>query len=735
MKNYFNFWRKPEIALDTKKTFKGFGTFYGVYLPGILAVFGVIIYLRLGWIVGSVGFTQVFGIISLSFLVTFLTSLSIAAVATNMRVGKGGIYYIVSRSFGIEIGSAIGLALYISSALSIAFCTIGFAESLQTLIPAASIQAISVVTLVALSALVYISSTAAAKAQFIIFLAIGISLVSLFLGQYVAPLDVAQAPDLPLNSSFWAVFAIFFPAAKGIETGVAMSGDLKNPRRSLPLGTLAIVATAFVTYVCISYFLSRTVPRHVLVQDPMIVLNIAKYRPAVLVGIWAATLSSAIGGLMAAPRTLQAIANDGILPKFLAKGFGPANEPRIASIVTFVISLSAVYFGSIDVIAPYLTMFALVAYGMLNLGCGLEAFLGNASWRPSLNLHPSIPLLGCLLCLIIMLMIDAGGALIALFVITLTYFYIKTRSKKDNWDDIRSAVMRYLCRYSIYKLINAPSSPKSWRPNFLVFSRSPTQSTGVFKVSSAITRGRGFLTLTSFMQETEGGKTLLEWQNLVSSFLEKQQITAIVKINPLNKPLMQMQELISHYGLGPVTPNTVVMGIPENEALNDDWIETLKVAKANKRNILLVGESNDPQAEKKEKHLDLWWENDQRKSSELTLLITLLLSRHPDYKKHSIHLKSIVSSEEARESREAYFSEFLEKTRLSFDSQVLVIPSKADHIASFGKFSKNADVVILTLPDSLALEEVKERLELAKQIPLSLFIHCSEDTDFKQLFD
>ncbi|MCB1109160.1 MAG: amino acid permease, partial [Chlamydiia bacterium] len=710
-------------------------TFSGVYLPGVLAVFGVIIYLRLGWIVGAVGFYQVFAIISIAFGITFLTSLSIAAVATNMRVGQGGTYYIVSRSFGIEIGSAIGLALYVAGTLTVAFCTIGFAESLHSILPMLSIQTISVSTLVVLAALVYVSNDAAMKAQFVIFLLIGVSLVSLFMGKYIPMIEETPVVETLSIHPFWAVFAIFFPAATGIETGVAMSGNLKNPRRSLPLGTLAIVATAYIVYVAIAYFLSSTVPRQVLVKDPMIVLNIAHYKPFVLIGIWAATLSSAIGGLMAAPQTLQAIAKDGILPKFLAKGYGPANEPRIAGILTFAIALGAVYFGSIDIIAPYLTMFALVAYAMLNLGCGLESFLGNPSWRPSFQVPASIPLIGCALCLIVMLMIDAGGALIAMAIIFITYAYIKSRSKGRNWDDIRSAVLRYMCRYSIYKLINAPSSPKSWRPNFLVFSRSPTQSTAVFKMASAITRGRGFLTLAAFMQETETGKTLHEWQSLVSGFLEKQQVPAIVKINPLEKPLDQMQDLIRNYGLGPVAPNTIVMGIPENGNINQEWINVLQAAKAQRRNVLLIGESIQEPSANKIKQLDLWWENDQRKSSELMLLLSLLLSRHPDWKKHQIHLKSIVSAEDARASREQYFSEFIEKTRLSFETHVLVIPERTDHVPAFGRFSKNADAVFITLPDDLDLEHVKERLKLSKHVPLSLFILCNEDTDFTQIFE
>ena len=736
VKNIFNFWKKPRLdeTIAVKK-FQGFGTFYGVYLPGILAVFGVIIYLRMGWIVGAVGLPKVLLIITTAFTIVGLTSLSIASVATNMRVGSGGTYYIVSRSFGVEIGSAIGLALYVAGALNIAFCTIGFAESLHTVLPMFPIQTISLATLVVLAALVYVSSDAALKAQFVIFLFIGVSLVSLFLGRYVPTVETAEITPPLIDHKFWAVFAIFFPAAKGIETGVALSGDLKNPKRSLPIGTLAIVVSAYFVYMAIAYFLAKTVPRSVLVNDPLIVLKIAKYKPFILVGIWSATLSSAIGGLLGSPRMLQAIAKDGVLPKFLSKGSGPANEPRIASLITFVIAIFIVYYGSIDLIAPYLTMFGLVAYCMLNLGAGMESFLANPSWRPSFEVPAIFPLTGAALCLIAMLIIDSGGALIAMMLIFITYAYIKKRTKGRNWDDIRTALLQYMCRFSVYKLLNAPRSPKSWRPNFLVFSRSPTKSTGVFEVASAITRGRGFLTLASFMPEKEEGKSLSDWQSLASKFLQNQNTPAIVKINARENPHTQISELIRCYGLGPLSPNTVVMGIPENRQLTEDFIETLKIIRSNKRNFLLVS-SNDAELDpKKINHIDLWWENDQRKSSELMLLLSLLLSRHPKWKKHQMHLKSIVSTEDARGQREGHFQEFLTATRLPFDSNVLVIPERTDHIPAFGRFSKDSHVVFITLPDNLDSEELKQRLELAKTFPLAIFVSCGEETEFKQIFD
>ena len=224
-------------SLEEKK--HGYGTFFGVFVPTILMVFGVIIFLRLGWIVGQAGILTAFIIISFSSLIALLTTLSMSSISTNLEVGRGGVYYIISRSLGIEVGAAIGLPLYFKQCLSIAFCVIGFSESLHDLIPALSITSIGIGTLAVLTLLAYFSLSGALYVQLFIFITLIASFISLFMGgQEMLPADfspIASAPHNFQSLGFWALFAIFFPAMTGIESSVSLSGDLKDPGKSLPM--------------------------------------------------------------------------------------------------------------------------------------------------------------------------------------------------------------------------------------------------------------------------------------------------------------------------------------------------------------------------------------------------------------------------------------------------------------------------------------------------------------------
>ncbi len=327
--------KQPKIEDNPQK----FGTFLGVYVPSMLMLFGVIIFLRLGWIVGVGGIYSTLIIITLSSLIALITVLSMSAIATNIEVKAGGIYYILSRSLGIEMGSAVGIPLFLKQSLTIAFCVIGFAESLKDLIPSWDITYIGLGTLAVLAFLAYTSVRGAMKVQMGIFIAIILSLISLFTGSEIAPRATGSSIAAPLQSlGFWAIFAIFFPAMTGVESSVSLSGDLRKPSKSLPLGTISAITTGFLIYAIIAIFLYFHVPVDQLQDNPLIMQDLASIPSLIIVGIWGATLSSALGGLLGAPRTLKAIADDGIAPKIFGKTFGPMQEPRIATLATCAIA-------------------------------------------------------------------------------------------------------------------------------------------------------------------------------------------------------------------------------------------------------------------------------------------------------------------------------------------------------------------------------------------------------------
>jgi len=261
---------KPQAVLQTQGA--GLGTFGGVFTPSILTILGVIMYLRFGWVVGNVGLLGTLLIVTIATSITFLTALSISAIASDQRVRVGGAYYMISRSLGIETGGAVGIPLFFAQALSVALYTIGFAESIVNVFPALDQRIVGLVTTIAVAALALTSARAAIRAQLFIMAAIGISLLSFFFGHPIGPAehDALTAPvgDVTRHG-FWVVFAVFFPAVTGIMSGVNMSGDLKEPGKSIPRGTMAAVGVGFLIYMTLPVFLAERASSAELIADPM----------------------------------------------------------------------------------------------------------------------------------------------------------------------------------------------------------------------------------------------------------------------------------------------------------------------------------------------------------------------------------------------------------------------------------------------------------------------------------
>ncbi len=690
--------RSSNIETDGVASQK-FGTFLGVFVPCILMLFGVIIFLRLGWIVGLVGLSETLVIITLAGLVALVTTLSMSAISTNTEVGKGGVYYMLSRSLGIEAGAAVGIPMFFRQSLSIAFCCIGFAESLHDLIPSWSIANIGVGTLTVLTLLAYTSVRGALKVQLVIFVAIITSLISLFTGGELTPmpLDVYR-PDTPAALGFWAVFAIFFPAMCGVESSVSLSGDLRNPSRSLPIGTISAILTGYLCYISISLFLSYRVPMDRLVQDPLIMQDLASVPSLIIVGIWGATLSSALGGLLGAPRTLQAIAEDGMAPGIFAKTFGPMSEPRIATLATCAIALLGTYFGSVNILAPMLTMVSLICYGVVNFSSGIETLMANPSWRPRFRVHWAISLSGAALCLIIMLMIDAGTALLSLMLVGTIYFLVKKRQQQACWTDIRDGILLYFSRSAIYRLAYSDSPSKSWRPHFLVFTKSSEEhSTSLLKFAQGISQSKGFLTMASFVPP--GTVPTANRKELASSLAKrynKEHIHALVKIKEAEKVTTGMRNMIEHHGLGPLSPNTIVFGGVRKEDESIDFVNVLRLAYRRHKNVVILPETGKFDTAIKDLHL--WWDDQSQKNSELMLVLGYMLQSNTARKRSRICIKATAAAEVERHEKLKQLHQMSIAKRMHLETEVYVVADPLKERVELVKhFSKDADMIFFGL--------------------------------------
>ncbi|RKY54606.1 MAG: hypothetical protein DRP89_04780, partial [Candidatus Neomarinimicrobiota bacterium] len=385
---------------------KKFGTFEGVFTPTILTIIGVIMYLRLGWVVGNAGLGGALLIILLAKFVTITTGLSIASIATNKRIGAGGSYAMISRSLGLEVGGAIGIPLYLSQSLGGALYISGFTEAWLSIFPTHDPHLVCTVVLLSLTIISLISAKVAMKVQFVIMAIIVGSLISLFMGKGNTDISVTLWGNFS-KAPFWAVFAIFFPAVCGIEAGAAMSGDVKDPRKNLPVGILSGIGVSLVIYIAVAFWLDNHASTEELVGNYSIMMDISRWRLIVLAAIFGATLSSALGSIVGGPRTLMALGQDKVLPfyKIFAKK-SKRGDPRYSILFTAIIIEISLLLGDLNTIAPLLTMFFLITYGTLNIAVAIEKGIGIPSFRPTFKIPLIVPIVGGFWSFVVMFLIN-----------------------------------------------------------------------------------------------------------------------------------------------------------------------------------------------------------------------------------------------------------------------------------------------------------------------------------------
>jgi amino acid transporter len=725
-----------------------FGTFKGVYTPSVLTIFGVIMYLRFGWVLGNVGLFGTLVIVTLATAITFLTGLSISAMATNMKVGTGGAYFIISRSLGLEAGAAIGLPLFFARAIGVAFYIAGFTEALMALgnplpmlDPALSAKIVSCITLVSITTLAYISADLALKVQFGIFAAIVLSLISLFIGAPSAEaLAVPAEAVIPPRVSFWVVFAVFFPAVTGIEAGLGLSGDLKDPAKALPLGTLAAIATGYIVYMALPVFLNSVVPdSNLLLIDTNILSTISRWSILIVIGVFAASLSSALGSLLGAPRTLQALAMDRVLPRFIGKGFGKDKaDPRIATAISFAVALAAIWLGDLNLIAPILSMFFLLSYGLLNLSAGLEGLIESPSWRPKFKVHFGISLLGAAACFAAMLMIDAGATIIAMLVTAFVFYLVKRRHLNAHWADMRYGILTLLVRFAIHRLNKLKPDERTWRPKILALSGSPKSRWHLVEMAHSLTRHSSALTVASILPvEDWSAEKVATVEASIRDYLEKREVDAMVKIFPSPDVLSGARALVRAYGYGPLTPNTILIGDTENPSSFNEFAELIQLIYRTQRNLIMLRE-HDIELPENADEIHVWW-GGHHDNIGLILTLAYQIQKSPVWKESKLIIKTIANTADEREAALERLESFIEEQRIPAEAEVLIksMPSFYDIIR---ESSDRASLVLMGMrpPGENETQEEYSRyygnlMEATKAMPPCAFVLAAEDIEFRQV--
>jgi solute carrier family 12 sodium/potassium/chloride transporter 2 len=727
--------------LEPEKTGYQFGTFKGVFTPSILTILGVIMYLRFGWVIGNVGLVPTLIIVTLSTSITFFTALSISALATNMQVKGGGAYYIISRSLGIEAGAAIGLPLFLAQALSIAFYVIGFAESIVRILPLLNMQVVGLITLILMFILALKSADLALKTQYFILLLIVLSLLSFFMGTGENIKPLTSNTTLPKKEHFWIVFAVFFPAVTGIMAGLSMSGDLKRPEKAIPWGTLTAVACSYVIYMAIPIFFVKLVKdNNLFLVDSMIMYKVARWGPLILLGLWGATLSSAIGSLLGAPRTLQAIAKDGIVFRFIGRGFGKNDEPVIAIIISFLIALMGILAGDLNMIAPVLSMFFLTTYGLLNLSAGFGRLIGSPAWRPTFRIHWGLSFAGAFGCFAAMFMINPGATFIAIFISVIVYIATKRRRLKARWGDMKYGILMLMIQFGLYKLSTKKPNIESWRPNILVLSGSPTSRWYLIEIANALSHGYGLLTVAAILPEKHISYQRKEnVEKTITNYLQERNVKALVKVYPADDVILGISSLIKGYGFGPVEPNTVLIGETAQESNLFGFTELIKMVHESKKNVIIVKEGEISKDSRKRRRIDIWW-GQKGGNAGLILALAHLMGTSPLWRHAKIILKTIVSSADDRNETEKGLRTFVEQGRLDVTVES-VLSDDSDLFSTIEKSSKDSDFIFIGLRPPAPDEPVEKYVgylyaifQNTKGIPSVAYVLASEDLDFKKIF-
>jgi solute carrier family 12 sodium/potassium/chloride transporter 2 len=466
-----------------------FGTFTGVFTPTLLTILGVILYVRLGWVVGNAGLLGAWLIMLVALGITVCTGLSLSSIATNTRLGTGGPYAIISSALGIEVGGSIGVPLYLSRPLGIAMYVFGFREGWLWIFPQHNPFYIDLGTFFCLFLLSYLSSSLAFRVQYLIMAVIVASLVSIFLSPITLapPAEITWMGDFMgfpekgfKGVDFWIVFAIFFPATTGILAGANMSGDLEDPRRAIPYGTLAAIAVSSIIYLLLAVWVARAGTPLELAGDYNIIIDKARWPAVVIAGLLGATFSSALASAVGGPRILLAMAEHRSMPRsdWLAKK-AANGEPRNAVLVTALLSFICLMARDLNAIAPLVTMFFLITYFMINVVLLIENSLGLVSFRPSLRVPSFVPFLGAIGSLFTMFIVNAWFSLLAVCITIAVYIWMLSRRLEGKAEDVRSGIFGAIAEWAASKVVTlGHMSVRTWKPRLLVPFEDPDQLRG-----------------------------------------------------------------------------------------------------------------------------------------------------------------------------------------------------------------------------------------------------------------
>ncbi|XP_073958246.1 solute carrier family 12 member kcc isoform X2 [Choristoneura fumiferana] len=777
------------------------GTLIGVFLPCIQNIFGVILFIRLTWVVGTAGAIQGFLIVLVCCCTTMLTAISMSAIATNGVVPAGGSYFMIGRSLGPECGGAVGMLFYTGTTLAAAMYIVGAVEIVLTymapwlsifgdftkdpeamfnnfrvygtglllvmgMVVFLGVKFVNKFATVAL-ACVILSITAVYVGIFVNFngndklkmcvlgkrllkdidinnctkirggpleqifcpnktcdpyytahevqivngikgLASGVFFDNLQdsflqLGQYIAygkePDDIEQMERPTYNqvyaditTTFTILIGIFFPSVTGIMAGSNRSGDLADAQKSIPIGTICAILTTSTVYLSSVLLFAGTVDNLLLrdkfgqsIGGKLVVANMAwPNQWVILVGSFLSTLGAGLQSLTGAPRLLQAIAKDEIIP-FLAPFAVSSSrgEPTRALLLTMAICQCGILLGNVDILAPLLSMFFLMCYGFVNLACALQTLLKTPNWRPRFKYyHWSLSLAGLTLCISIMFMTSWFFALIAMGMAGLIYKYIEYRGAEKEWGDGLRGLALSAARYSLMRLEEGPPHTKNWRPQVLVLAKLNDDLSLKYRkmlsFASQLKAGKGLTVCISvlggdFTRRASEANTAK--QNLRQA-MNEEKVKGFVDTLVSHSIADGLSHFVQTSGLGGLKPNTVLVGWPYGWRQSEDertwhvFLHTVRTVAASRMAMLVPKGINffPDSTEKVAGNIDIWW---IVHDGGLLMLLPFLLKQHRTWKNCKMRIFTVAQMEDNSIQMKKDLKMFLYQLRLEAEVEVV----------------------------------------------------------------
>lgn len=728
---------------QTEETVK-LGTFSGVFVPSFEAIMGAVLFVLLAQLIGGIGLWRMLLIILLAHSVSVATTFSISDCVTNLhRIGDGGMYVITRKSLGRAFGGSIGLQLYLAQTASIAFYCVAFVDpifpylaqwpvyqeairslpllaTLQHSLSAAAFQQVQLNVITTLVYLVIFTVTMFGagfiiKIQKIILVLLIFAIITIFFGPLYAPDAFQSLPNISGSDlgrlGFWAAFTAFFPAVVGIDSGVGMSGALKNPRKSLVNGTFLAIGVTFLVYAGLTILMSFLNPKVVFQNNASLVTYLGQggliITLIILTGWLVATASSAFSCFMTAPRTAQAMAEDRIWPRFLRflryDFFSGGKEPRFAVLLTFLIALPVIWAGDIRIASTIVGICFLVVYSWVNLSAFLERASRNPNFRPTFRNHWLISLYGFVMTLVVISLFNIWiGIGVVVFQAAVFLWLLRYKSHL-RLEGVWWGIVFRVIAFSFNRLRSVVQGHKNWRPIMCSFSfaDSPESTKTVCDIANRITRRQGLVyhyILTMGSDQTES-ICATEFTRIVDisqtdTLMERVNRTVSQRAEIESKFTSVILALTQASSVGPVPTNAVLFTYDQRV----DWYLIVDHIIGMRKDVFLYLPGSTPDGIQAAERIDVWWrgENNGNLMAVMAYIINVTEKNTNNTTRPIRLIRKISAQDNAAEAREK-MEHLLEKARLNGEVTILH-DDESDFFTDLHRHSKDAWLILLGVP-------------------------------------